>query len=89
MLREERLGQAIIKVGKTSAAHLSIDDEAVSRTHAVIEVKGPDHITIQDLGSTTGTFVNGKQIQKATKLEPGDTILVGATRIELAPPQLT
>ena len=65
------------------SAHLKLDDETVSRMHAIIEVNGPGDVSIIDLGSTKGTFVNGQKVNKA-KLQSGDTIVVGETRIELA-----
>ena len=83
-LREERITSAApIKIGKLSSSHLRMEDETVSRMHAVIETNGPDDISIIDLGSTTGTFVNGQKINKA-KLQPGDNIVVGNTRIDFA-----
>src|SRR5690606_14239099 len=48
-----------------------------------IEVNGPGDVSIIDLGSTKGTFVNGQKVNKA-KLQSGDIIQVGDTRIELA-----
>jgi pSer/pThr/pTyr-binding forkhead associated (FHA) protein len=82
LLREEKLVQPVIKVGKLSSSHLRLDDEGVSRMHAVIEVTGPNDVSIIDLGSTKGTFVNGQKVNKA-KLQSGDTIVVGDTRIEV------
>ncbi|HET6610807.1 MAG TPA: AgmX/PglI C-terminal domain-containing protein [Kofleriaceae bacterium] len=82
-VREEVLTQAVIKVGKLSSSHLRLDDESVSRMHAVIEVSGPDDISIIDLGSTKGTVVNGQKVNKA-KLQDGDLIALGDLRIELA-----
>src|ERR1700704_6664838 len=82
LLREERLSLSVIKVGKVPSAHLKLDDETVSRMHAIIEVNGPGDVSIIDLGSTKGTFVNGQKVNKA-KLQSGDTIVVGETRIEL------
>src|SRR5262245_18495102 len=76
------LNQAVIKIGKVPNAHLHIDDESVSRMHAIIETL--DNVAhIIDLGSTRGTFVNGKKINKA-KLTDGDQIQVGDVRLELA-----
>src|SRR5690348_5927945 len=83
LLREERLSLSVIKLGKVPSAHLKLDDETVSRMHAIIEVNGPGDVSIIDLGSTKGTFVNGQKVNKA-KLHSGDTIVVGETRIELA-----
>src|ERR1700743_3562916 len=83
LVREERLSLSVIKLGKVPSAHLKLDDETVSRMHAIIEVNGPSDVSIIDLGSTKGTFVNGQKVNKA-KLQSGDTIVVGDTRIELA-----
>src|SRR4030095_16608231 len=83
LIREERLSLSVIKLGKVPSAHLKLDDETVSRMHAIIEVNGPGDVSIIDLGSTKGTFVNGQKVNKA-KLQSGDTIVVGEERIELA-----
>jgi hypothetical protein len=83
LLRVERLSLAVIKLGKVPSAHLKLDDETVSRMHAIIEVNGPGDVSIIDLGSTKGTFVNGQKVNKA-RLQSGDTIVVGETRIEFA-----
>jgi pSer/pThr/pTyr-binding forkhead associated (FHA) protein len=83
LLRTETLSQPVIKVGKLSSSHLRIDDESVSRMHAVIEVTGPGDISIIDLGSTKGTIVNGQKVNKA-KLQDGDVVVLGDTRIVLA-----
>jgi TonB family protein len=80
LLRTEQLSQDIIKVGKLPSSHLRIDDDNVSRMHAVIEVTSPEEIFIIDLGSASGTVVNGKKVNKC-KLENGDEIVLGDTRI--------
>jgi pSer/pThr/pTyr-binding forkhead associated (FHA) protein len=82
-VREEKLSLSVIKLGKVPSAHLKLDDETVSRMHAIIEVNGPGDVSIIDLGSTKGTFVNGQKVNKA-KLQTGDTIVVGETKIELS-----
>jgi hypothetical protein len=82
LVRETQLNQGVIKIGKMASAHLHIDDEHVSRMHAIIEVLG-DEVSVIDLGSTGGTFVNGQRINKA-KLQSGDAITVGESRIEIA-----
>ena len=80
LVRTEKLVQDIIKVGKLPSSHLRIDDDNVSRMHAVIEVTGPDEIFIIDLGSASGTIVNGKKVNK-TRLQSGDEIMLGGTRV--------
>src|SRR3954467_5781404 len=80
LVRTETLTQDIIKVGKLASSHLRIDDENVSRMHAVNENTGPSEIHIIDLGSSKGTLVNGQKINKA-KLQSGDEIILGGTKI--------
>jgi TonB family protein len=80
LVREEVLTQDVIKVGKLASSHLRIDDETVSRMHAVIEITGPDEIHIIDLGSTRGTLVNGERISK-TRLQSGDEVMFGDSRV--------
>ena len=46
LVRTEQLSQDIIKIGKLSSSHLRIDDESVSRMHAVIEIVGPQEIYV-------------------------------------------
>jgi len=82
LLREDTLTQGVIKIGKVPSAHLRIDDESVSRMHAVLEVTNQE-VSLIDLGSTRGTFVNGKKINKA-RLQSGDVITLGDVRVELA-----
>ncbi|MDH5674141.1 MAG: AgmX/PglI C-terminal domain-containing protein [Myxococcales bacterium] len=76
--RSESYNQDVIKIGKLDSSHLRIDDEAVSRMHSVIEVSGPGEVYIIDLGSASGTIVNGQKVNKS-KLENGDQIQFGNT----------
>ena len=63
-------------------ADITIEDDQVSRTHARVSVAG-DTVTIEDLGSTNGTFVNGEKIEGAATLAPGDTVRIGTTTFAL------
>ena len=70
------------------------DDPELSRRHARISRRAGDQLTVEDLGSTNGTLVNGKKITEAQTLRPGDTIKVGTTTIQVldqtgAAPQAT
>ena len=71
----------IIKIGRLSSAHLCLADEKVSRIHAVIEVGSDGAMSIIDMGSVEGTFVNGKRVNKGA-LAFGDEIRVGNTTIK-------
>ena len=50
----------------------------VSRQHCEIKVLGED-ITVRDLGSANGTYVNGTRIAETT-LKPGDEVAVGPVK---------
>lgn len=80
LVRTEVLAEQTIKIGKLSSSHVRIDDESVSRMHAVVEVNGPNEVVILDLGSATGTYVNGEPITKR-KLNTGDQLQLGSVRV--------
>lgn len=83
MIRTEKLNQETIKIGKISSAHLQLEDESVSRLHANIEVTAKGEVTIVDLQSSKGTFVNGSKLapSKPQTLKAGDEVKVGDVRI--------
>ena len=64
-------------VGRESS-DIVIDDETISSQHFAIEYGEDGSYTIQDLGSSNGTAVNGSEIQTAI-LTSGDRIQVGKT----------
>jgi len=65
-------------IGRTNDSHLSLpDDRFFSRHHCLLEIN-PPRCFLRDLGSTNGTFVNGKRVSEAS-LNNGDQIQGGAT----------
>jgi hypothetical protein len=72
----------IIKIGRLASAHLCLDDEKVSRIHSVLEVSADGKVSIIDMGSVEGTYVNGKRVNKGP-VAFGDEIRVGNTRIKV------
>ena len=80
LVRTEILTENTIKIGKLSSSHVRIDDEQVSRMHAVVEVNGPQEVFILDLGSTTGTFVNGERVTKQ-RLQSNDRVELGSVTV--------
>lgn len=72
---EFKLIEAETIVGRSEESQIQILDPRASRKHAVIRFSAGDCV-IEDLGSTGGTFVNGKIVQSA-ELKDGDTITIG------------
>lgn len=73
-------GKDII-VGRSSELDMVLVEEMVSRKHAKITVRRAK-ITIEDLGSTNGSFVNGERIQQA-ELHEGDRVLIGTSILKV------
>ena len=68
-------------IGRSSELDMVLIEDMVSRKHAKISL-APGQITIADLGSTNGTFVNGEKIKRA-RLKEGDRILIGTSILKL------
>jgi pSer/pThr/pTyr-binding forkhead associated (FHA) protein len=58
-------------------------DPELSRQHCRVS-RAEAGLLIEDLGSTNGTYVNGVRVTEALSLQPGDTISLGATTLEVA-----
>jgi hypothetical protein len=56
-------------------------DSEISRVHARVYHDASGQLTVEDLGSTNGTFVNGNRISSPTPLRPGDQLRVGQTTL--------
>ncbi len=69
-------------IGRSSELDMVLVEDMVSRKHAKITVAGDGKITIEDLGSTNGTFVNGEKV-KQSRIKEGDRILIGTSILKL------
>jgi pSer/pThr/pTyr-binding forkhead associated (FHA) protein len=76
-----RFTRGNVHIGR-KAGEVPLSDGEVSRRHSVIEVFGRDMIFLRDLGSTNGTYHNGRRIG-VSRLRTGDTIGVGKTVLKL------
>jgi DNA-binding CsgD family transcriptional regulator len=76
-----------VVVGRGVGSDLQLDDDSVSRSHARFVVAadrdGSSYVTVEDLDSRNGTWVNGSTISTLTPLTAGDRITVGACQLEL------
>ena len=73
--RSFSISREMTVIGRRQDCDLMIPLGEISRKHCRIIREG-DTLRLEDLGSSNGTFHNGKRIQE-TVLEPGDTIQVG------------
>lgn len=66
-------------IGRSAACQIVVPDGLVSRVHACIEREAAQYI-LRDVGSTNGTFVNGKLLHIPHVLHDGDLIGFGHPR---------
>jgi S1-C subfamily serine protease len=79
-------------IGREAGVDLVLADGKASRRHAALRVLPDGRATLYDLGSSNGTFVNGRRIQSTLlqgdeQIQIGDTVLVasGAQRTAETP----
>lgn len=71
-------------IGRDPECAIWIDAPELSRRHAcirLVEAAGATTATVEDLGSTNGTFVEGKRVNAPQTLEDGDVIRIGDARV--------
>jgi hypothetical protein len=78
---EVRPGESI--VGRSRMAQVHINESTVSRQHARILTSPLGEVTIEDLGSSNGTYVNNEKIEGRRKLADGDRVHVGDAELRL------
>jgi pSer/pThr/pTyr-binding forkhead associated (FHA) protein len=81
VIKELKIDQDKIIIGRDLGNDVQIDNIAVSREHAKI-IRGPNYYLIEDLNSTNGTFVNGKKINKKF-LKEDDEISIGKHSLQI------
>lgn len=69
-------------VGRGPDVDIFLGDVTVSRHHArfVVDAEG---LRVEDLGSTNGTYVNGRRVE-AARLHPSDELLIGKFHLVVA-----
>jgi hypothetical protein len=78
-LQEILLKPGLNRLGRTEDNDFQISDDSVSSHHCQIDLKD-DVITVRDLGSTNGTFLDGQPIQLAV-LQPGQVLCLGTVKM--------
>jgi hypothetical protein len=65
-------------MGRSDGADINVNDPFASSAHARIFPRG-DYLYLEDMGSTNGTYLNGRQVRTAERLKVADTIRIGDT----------
>ncbi len=79
--REVTLEVRPLLVGRGANADVLLGDHRVSRAHCRI-VLADGEVTVTDLNSTNGTFIDGRRIAATTVLESGAVVQLGGCRLE-------
>ena len=72
----------VIVMGRSDETDVVLDDPYASEFHLRL-VAQDGGLMLHDLGSTNGTYVNGRRASAPTQLRQGDTIQVGKTVLEI------
>jgi len=72
------LKKDVVTLGRDITNDITINDPEVSRHHLRF-MRGGGGFTVEDLGSTNGTFINGQRVTAPRLLRPGDMVGLGET----------
>ena len=65
-------------MGRADNSEIRVDDQFASSAHARIFLRS-ELMYVEDMGSTNGTYLNGRQIRTAERLKVSDVIRIGDT----------
>jgi len=65
-----------VTFGRSDGADIRVHDQFASSAHARIFDRG-GHMYLEDMGSTNGTYLNGRQVKSVERLQMADTIRIG------------
>jgi putative peptide zinc metalloprotease protein len=71
-----------VNVGRATGNRLHLDDPAVSRSHARV-LEAPAGIEVEDLGSYSGTFLDGHRVRGRTAVRDGQRLRIGDTQLRV------
>jgi pSer/pThr/pTyr-binding forkhead associated (FHA) protein len=71
--------RASIVLGRQKDCEFVIDDPLLSRRHCLITADEKGDFYVEDLNSTNATMLNSRKVQKKSRLQYGDRIVLGNT----------
>jgi adenylate cyclase len=69
--------QGTCYIGRSQSNHLVLIDERVSRRHAMVHAQNKNEFWLVDLGSSNGTYLNGRRVAQPCRLVDQDRVEVG------------
>ncbi len=70
-----------VTIGRTASADVNLSDPAVSLSHAELTYSEELGFTLLDLGSTSGTLLNGRPVLDEVELKHGDLVALGRSEL--------
>lgn len=70
------LPNSVKTMGRASRADFIVDAPLISRLHCRFALDDRHRLDVEDLGSTNGTWVNGRKVERAPLLA-GDKVMIG------------
>lgn len=67
--------------GRDPSCDIVLGEAGISREHAIFQDDGQT-LSVSDVASTNGTFINGTQITQPTPLQQGDVVTMGGCKLE-------
>ena len=83
------LGENCWKLGRGSQCAIILEDDLVSRTHAMIQLMDSKDYILIDMGSRNGSFVNERRLSTPLKLRDGDRVALGNAQMVFHNPEET
>ncbi|MDO5084163.1 FHA domain-containing protein [Arachnia propionica] len=74
---------ATINLGRTADSTILLDDDYASSRHAQLNQRDAETWIVTDLGSTNGTYLNGKRLTEPTPMTVDDILRIGRTMMRL------
>ena len=74
-------------LGRAANNTIVLPGDKVSRRHSMVHAQGQDEYWLVDLGSSNGTYLNGRRVSQPCQLSDGDQITIAEHRFTFAHPR--
>ena len=76
------LTKEVASVGRVEGNDIVLDHQSVSGSHGELILRGDQDVYIRDLGSTNGSYIDGKKVAESP-VQPGEVITFGEVQLKL------